>query len=56
MTISRDERAEIVDVPKLERASQPSRRRRPGRPTQHRKLTYRQVIDDAAASRVLLKT
>ena len=39
-----------------ERASQPSRRRRPGRRTQHRKLTYRQVIEDAAASRMLLKT
>ena len=39
-----------------ERAAQPPRRRRLGRPTQQRKLTYRQVIEDAAASHVLLKT
>lgn len=39
-----------------EREAERPRRRRPGRPTRHHKLTYRQVIDDATASRVLLKT
>ncbi len=39
-----------------ERAVERPRRRRPGRPTHHRRLTYRQVIEDAAASRVLLRT
>lgn len=39
-----------------EKAEHSRRMRRPGRPIQHRKLTYRQVIEDAASSRVLLKT
>ena len=39
----------------LECAAQPPRRRS-GRSTQHGELTYRRVIEDAAASRELLKT
>ena len=39
-----------------ERIAKRRAQRRPGRPTRHRRLTYRQVVEDATASKVVIRT
>ena len=39
-----------------ERIAKRQKHRRPGRPTRHRRLTYREVVEDAKASKVVLRT